>query len=535
MNVLMICDSPNWAIGGLASIIVRHNPHINFRSLYVHPREVELHVDEVKAALPWADIVQMEYWNTAQQLLTLIPEIKDKKLILTHHNQKNLLSADWSAFRAIVCHTKKAHDILVDNSYPQTEIIPYGLDLNFWRYQDEIREVDHPVIGYAGRVVPWKNLKIISDVCFRLNLPLLFMGKMDKADYWESIPIEQRDRLDTSFMNCAAEDRPEFYHNCDIFVQFSSDGREEGTLPLLEAMACGTPVITSPAGVAADIIENEKNGLLVPFDDAEALKTAIKRLAADFELRKRLREAAWNTVRIMTEVKMARRYSDLYYRINGGNQPLVSIVTVVHEANGNLQKQIERVNEMTWQNIELVVCDDGAGDSILDIVKEYRKKTKVPIKYVATNSQHLRGETISHYGLAQARNRGIIEAQGEFILFCDARILPERDAIEQFYNELAGNNELLWLFGDKGTGKKTFVENFSFVRRKHVIDAGMFNERIDQYGGMSQELRSRLLEQGFGTSFVHEAKAEQLSSSHMSWERRKSIVAMKDLLFKIGY
>jgi hypothetical protein len=79
-----------------------------------------------------------------------------------------------------------------------------------------------------------------------------------------------------------------------------------------------------------------------------------------------------------------------------------------------------------------------------------------------------------------------------------------------------------------------FVENFSAIRRDHIIRAGMFNERINEYGGMSQELRARLSTQGFELIYLPEATAKQMLSSRMSLARRLNILHMKDLMYKLN-
>ena len=54
---------------------------------------------------------------------------------------------------------------------------------------------------------------------------------------------------------------------------------------LLEAMACGLPVVTTPVSGIPELIEDGRNGLLIPEDDTEALAAAVQRLHADRELR----------------------------------------------------------------------------------------------------------------------------------------------------------------------------------------------------------------------------------------------------------
>jgi len=59
---------------------------------------------------------------------------------------------------------------------------------------------------------------------------------------------------------------------------------------LLEALACRTPVIATDCETGTlEIVESEKNGLLVPVEDEEALKVAMEKLFYDRELYKKIK------------------------------------------------------------------------------------------------------------------------------------------------------------------------------------------------------------------------------------------------------
>src|SRR5713101_3196221 len=109
------------------------------------------------------------------------------------------------------------------------------------------------------------------------------------------------------------ESMPSLYADHDVFL-FPS--LMEG-LPsvLLEAMATGMPVITTETCGMPDVVENEHNGLLVPPADAKAIENGILRLAASVELRKKLGEAAQETMKRYTWQRAARQLEELYRRI----------------------------------------------------------------------------------------------------------------------------------------------------------------------------------------------------------------------------
>lgn len=77
-----------------------------------------------------------------------------------------------------------------------------------------------------------------------------------------------------------------FYRCLDLYLIASRD--EGGPKGLLEAAASGVPVVSTKVGMAADIIEHGKNGLLVDIEDVAGLADGADRLISDHEARARI-------------------------------------------------------------------------------------------------------------------------------------------------------------------------------------------------------------------------------------------------------
>lgn len=561
MKILFVVDTMDWAIGHLAQAVDKFNPQHNIRFLVVSPRDLgndikvkppeqilKHFMSEVKEFNP--DVIQFEYWRLAGQLIMWIPELGRYKKIVMHHNQsgKALFPWDWQnnpeikdkehlKMDTVMCHLNKTRNELLEKGLAKNvEVLRYGFDHSYWTYSSE--EPKEMAIGYAGRIVPWKRLKELAEVAIELDYNVQIMGKIDKQSYWDTVP---KDNLKLNYWDCADEDRVEFYRNITIFVQNSTEGYEAGTMPMLEAMACGVPVITTPTGQAEpeeNLFKDHQNCLLVPFDDKEALKNAIKELMTNKDLRDKLRKNGWEMVKHMTEEKRAREYSRVWNKIAYPDHVLASVITpVTYDRLDNLYEIIKAMKLQSYPNIEFIVVFDEKKEDTEEIrkmeekIKEFGEDLTIKILY--TNNDE-------GYNLAKARNIGIIESEGEVLIFNDSRLKPDENAVMMFVEAVKnasvitmGGNHKVWFFGDKGSQKQSFVENFSAVKRSYLIDVGMFCERMDRYGGLTQEIRTRWAKLKGEFSYLEVASAEEISGSKTTPNKRKDIVESKLKLWKM--
>lgn len=502
MNILISSDVIGWAISNIVEQIIRYQKHrFNFFHYPIHPRGVAVDVAPIANLLKNTkiDLWHAHYWHSAQQAMEICDGLKTIPKLLTHHNHYQLDKSDWRNFDALTIATQYGETAL-KAKHDKVFHIPYGVDLERFSYIDEYNA--EGVIGYIGRVIEHKNLAKITEAAAKLGYKVKGSGYIDKPDYWKSVQhkevLEFHGNEGRGGM-MPAKFKDELYKQMTIFVMYSTGEKETGTMPLLEAMARGIPVLATRQGMARDLIVDGENGIL--FEEHE-FEEKLKMLMENKELRQKLREKAWETIKRYPWEKTSRAYARAYFKTMYPTERLMSIIIPTHNRADNLLKSIMAIEAQDYKAKEIIVVDDNSTDHTAITIAELRKRINTPLIYLKTNGEE--------YGLAKARNMGILEALGEQIVFLDDRLILKENALKTISTY---NGERIWYWGGKiakGTlsTKREFVENFSWCRKKDIADMGLFNERITAYGGMSQEIRERAKRFGIAFQYVEEAQAE---------------------------
>jgi phosphatidylinositol alpha-mannosyltransferase len=109
----------------------------------------------------------------------------------------------------------------------------------------------------------------------------------------------------------SSADLPRYYRSAQVFCA-PSTGFEALGIVLLEAMAAGTPIVTTNIEGYRTVVTDGQEGLVVPPKSAPALAQAIIRLLRDPALRRQMIEAGQETVQRYAWPTLARRILDLY-------------------------------------------------------------------------------------------------------------------------------------------------------------------------------------------------------------------------------
>jgi glycosyltransferase involved in cell wall biosynthesis len=132
-------------------------------------------------------------------------------------------------------------------------------------------------LAFLGRVSHEKRLDRAIEIARRLGMPLRVAAKVDEADrrYYEAVAPMLQDPLVEFVGEIGEVEKEEFLGNAAALL-FPIDWPEPFGLAMIEAMACGTPVIAFRRGSVPEVVDEGRTGFIV--DSVEAGVAAVERL-----------------------------------------------------------------------------------------------------------------------------------------------------------------------------------------------------------------------------------------------------------------
>jgi glycosyltransferase involved in cell wall biosynthesis len=165
-------------------------------------------------------------------------------------------------------------------------------------------------LAFLGRISPEKGVDQAIEIAKRSGMPLKIAAKVDRTDksYFESHVKPMLDHKLVEFVGEISDlEKNEFLGNASALL-FPINWSEPFGIVLIEAMACGLPIIAYPLGSVREIIEDAVSGFLV--HNIEEAAAALKNLSAiDRRKCRRAFEERFSVKR------MAQEYLTIYDRI----------------------------------------------------------------------------------------------------------------------------------------------------------------------------------------------------------------------------
>ena len=260
--------------------------------------------------------------------------LRKKKMIIVRETQANQLKAkmDWVwlsvsllfANRIVFLseeynqEIKKALPLLYRKS--KVAVIPNGLDLE--KYKPVVPSHQTPfLIGMQSRLVRIKDHLTLLRAMAKLRdsglvqpgkhlLRIAGDGEFRAELESEASKLNIRELVEFTGMLPESE-LVGFLEGLDMYIHASLG--ETMSTAIMQAMACGLPIIASDVKGINNMISNEENGLLVPAKDPDAMATAIARLLNDQVLSARLRKAARTLAeQKFSNTRMLESYGQLF-------------------------------------------------------------------------------------------------------------------------------------------------------------------------------------------------------------------------------
>ncbi len=224
-------------------------------------------------------------------------------------NPTELLKIKLHAARFVVTCTEANKQYLqaLCSNEVKVNTIYHGLDTRYFS-PGQNENSDQPLmILSVGRFVAKKGFVYLVEACRKLqdmgiDFKCQIVGAKDEHYELTQQMIQSLGLRDTVILKSemTQNELKDIYQTANIFAlpcQIMSNGDRDG-IPnvLVEAMAMGIPVVSTDISGIPELIHHEKNGLLIPQRDPDALADALRRLLQDEGLRKKLGQASRETI-----------------------------------------------------------------------------------------------------------------------------------------------------------------------------------------------------------------------------------------------
>jgi len=284
--------------------------------------------------------------------------------------------------------------------YPR--VIPHGIDLSLWP-ERAINKRTPTVLWNKNRAATVCDPQPVNDLAqatrgMGFTYTTTFGTSADNVVVTGSIPHTDMVKL---------------LYGTGVYLATT---KETFGIAVLEALAAGVPVLAWDWGALPDIITHGVDGLLVEPGDIEGTREALLYIMDNQDTmsvaaRDKAAQFSWPSICSM----YADTYRDAHQEKQGIASGLVTVVIPNYNYANYVVEAIDSVKRQIYENFEVIIIDDGSTDDSVQVITK-----------AIEQDRRFRLITQKNAGVSSARNRGVMEGAGAYVVFLDAddRMLP---------------------------------------------------------------------------------------------------------------
>lgn len=157
---------------------------------------------------------------------------------------------------------------------------------------------------------------------------------------------------------------------------------------------------------------------------------------------------------------------------------MISIIIPLYNQADKIEKCLKSILAQTHENYEIIIVNDRSNDKLGKVVEQSKKDFGVKVEWLHNRENH---------GAPYSRNKGFRQSHGEYLLFCDADIILENDALESMLEALQKNPGAsyaypsfkfghkffkLWEFDADKLKQMPYIHSTALIHREHFPEKG---------------------------------------------------------------
>lgn len=220
--------------------------------------------------------------------------IKEERI--AYQKADSIITVSSHTFNYVRRYTDEQKISLIRNFVDTEKFHPYSDEERMLAREKNGYHKDDFVLIFVGRLAEQKGLRYVieglSMTCKKLPVKLILVGDGPEKENLHNLTNELGvGNVVRFFGGIEFKELPALYNTADTFITPALSGVSSIDLTpmaILEAMACGLPIITTACGGIKEFIIHEENGLLVEERSSQAIADAILRIYSDNKLRQKL-------------------------------------------------------------------------------------------------------------------------------------------------------------------------------------------------------------------------------------------------------